>query len=71
MKQVLIHCKPEYLSQIKELGLYYIHSPNGEIDVTVPDIDYEYDHVCIDPDRQLCYENDIDYDQVNCIEAVS
>ena len=56
MKQVLIHCKPEYLSQIKELGLYYIHSPNGEIDVTVPDIDYEYDHVCIDPDRQLCYE---------------
>jgi len=70
MNQVLIHCKPEYLSQIKELGLYYIHSQNDEIDVTVPDIDYDPNHHIVDPDEQLCYLYDIDYDQVNCMELV-
>ena len=40
MNQVLIHCKPEYLPEVKRLGLNYIHSQNDEIDVTVSDIEY-------------------------------
>ena len=70
MNNVLIHCKPEYLPQVKELGLYYIHSKNDEIDVTVTDVDYDPDHYYVDPDQQLCDHYGIDYDQVNCIEAV-
>ena len=71
MNQVLIHCKPEYLPQVKELGLYYTHSQNGEIDVIVSDIDYDPNHYVVDPDEQLCEQYEIDYDQVNCIELVS
>ena len=71
MNQVLIHCKPEYLSQIKDLGLNYIHSPNGEIDVTVLDVEYDPNHYVVDPDEQICEQYEIDYDQVNCIELVS
>ena len=70
MKQILIHCKPEYLDEVKDLSLYYIHAPNGEIDVTVSDIEYDPDHYYTDPDEQLCDYYGIDYDQVNCIEAV-
>ena len=68
MNQILIHCKPEYLPEVKRLGLYYIHSQHDEIDVTVPDIDYdEYNPNC-DPDEQVCEHYGIDYDQVNCME---
>ena len=70
MNQVLIHCKPEYLPQVKELGLYYTHSQNGEIDVKVPDIDYDPNNYIVDPDEQLCDHYEIDYDQVNCMELV-
>ena len=70
MKQVLIHCKPEYLSQIKELGLYYTHSQNDEIDVIVPDIDYDPNNYIVDPDEQLCEHYGIDYDFVNDIELI-
>ena len=59
--------KESALDHIKELGLYYVHG-NGEIDVTVPDVDYDPNHSHIDPDEQLCYEYGIDYDLVNCIE---
>ena len=70
MRNILIHCKPSLLDQIKEMGLYYTHSNNGEVDVIVPDIETP-DHingVYIDPDIQLCNHYNIDYDQVNCIE---
>ena len=71
INNVLIHCKPEYLEEIKSLGLYYTHSPNGEIDVKVPDREYSIeDGYYPDPDEQLCEYYGIDYDQVNCIEAV-
>ena len=39
MRNILIHCKPSLLDQVKEMGLYYTHSNNGEVDVIVPDID--------------------------------
>ena len=68
MKNVLIHMKESALDHIKELDLNYVYG-NGEIDVTVPDIDYDPNHSHIDPDEQLCYEYGIDYDLVNCIEA--
>ena len=47
-----------------------IHGMN-EIDVVVDDIPYEVlDGTYQDPDVQLCEHYGIDYDQVNCIEAV-
>ena len=69
MKQVLIHCDPSYLSQVKDLGLSYTHSSNDEIDVTVSDISYDPDHYFVDPDEQLCDHYGIDYTFVNMIEA--
>ena len=70
MNQVLIHCKPEYLPDVKRLGLSYIHSKNDEIDVTVSDVDYDLNHYLVDPDEQLYEVYGINYNYVNCIEAV-
>ena len=70
MNQVLIHLKPEYLPEVKRLGLNYIHSSNDEIDVTVSDVDYDPNHYLVDPDEQLCEIYGINYNYVNCIEAV-
>ena len=70
MNNVLIHCNPNYLPKIKDLGLNYTHAPNGEIDVIVDDLPYDYNHAAIDPDVQLCNQYGIDYKQVNCIEAI-
>ena len=52
------------------MGLYYTHSNNGEVDVTVPDIETPdtVDGVYIDPDQYLCEFYELDYDQVNCVE---
>ena len=48
-----------------------IHGKN-EIDVIVNDIPYEIRNGKYeDPDAQLCGHYGIDYDQVNCIEAVN
>ena len=68
MNNVLIHCKPEYLPEVKRLGLNYIHSQNDEIDVTVPNIDYDLNHYVVDPDEQLCEIYGINYNYVNCME---
>ena len=70
MNQVLIHLKPEYLPEVKRLGLSYIHSKNDEIEVTVSDVDYDLNHYVVDPDEQLCEVYGINYNYVNCIEAV-
>ncbi len=61
----LIHCNPEYLPEIKELGLYYtINSAlDDEVDVKVPYIEVE-------TEEQLCEHYGIDYDQVLHIERV-
>ena len=70
MRNILIHCKPSLLDQIKEMGLYYTHCNNGEIEVMVPDIETpdHIDGVYIDPDQYLCDFYELDYDQVNCVE---
>ena len=68
MNNVLIHCKPEYLPEVKRLGLSYTHSSNDEIDVTVSDIDYDLNHYVVDPDEQLCEVYGINYNYVNCME---
>ena len=68
MKTILIHMKESALDSIKELGYDFIYSSNGEIDVYVPDVEYDPDHGIGDPDEQLCWHYNIDYDQVNCME---
>ena len=70
MKQVLIHCKESAEDLLKDLQLFYTYG-DGELDVIVPNIEYDPNHYYVDPDEQLCDEYGIDYDQVNCIEAVS
>ena len=71
---VLIHCQPDLLDDIKELGLNWTYSPihgKNEIDVVVDDIPYEIlDGTYQDPDVQLCEHYGINYDLVNCIEGV-
>ena len=70
---VLIHCKPNYLNEIKELGLNWSYSNRfgkDEIDVIVDDVPYELvDGSYQDPDEQLCEFYALDYNQVNCIES--
>ena len=68
MTKVLIHLQPEYLPDVKRLGLSYTHSSNDEIDVIVNDIDYDPNHYLVDPDEQLCELYGINYNYVNCME---
>ena len=70
MKQIIIHCKPNALNDIKELGLTYtINTKLNEIDVVVDEIEYDPSHSHVDPDEQLCDYYEIDYDtQFNCVE---
>ena len=68
--QALIHCKLDALTHLQSLGLNYQES-DGELDVIVDDIPYEViDGYYQDPDEQFCERLGIDYDLVNCIEAV-
>jgi|TARA_R100000781_G_scaffold20590_1_gene15543 hypothetical protein len=71
---VCIHCQPQLLDEIKELALKWSYSPihgKDEIDVVVDDIPYEIlDGTYQDPDVQLCEHYGINYDLVNCVEAI-
>ena len=69
MQRALIHFKLSAKNHLEDLGLKYQES-NGELDVIVDDIEYNRDHHIVDPDEQLCYLYNIDYDLVNCMEAV-
>ena len=70
-QQIVIHCKPDYLLKLRETGLTYFETNNDEVDVIVDDVPYEvHDGIYQDPDEQLCEHYGIDYDQVNCIEAM-
>ena len=70
MNKVLIHFKDYATKHLDNLGLKYTES-NGELDVIVDDIPYEVvDGYYQDPDEQLCERLGIDYDLVNCIEAI-
>ena len=73
---VLLHCQPTLLDFIIDNNFKWTYSPdknigNDEIDVVVDDIPYEVlDGTYQDPDVQLCEHYGIDYNQVNCIEAL-
>jgi len=66
----LIHMKLDALTHLQSLGLNY-QEHDGELDVIVDDIPYEVLGRCYqDPDEQLCNYYRINYDLVNCIEAI-
>ena len=71
---VCIHMKPSAIDSITNLKLDWDYSKQfgtEEIDVIVDDVPYEFmDGTYQDPDEQLCEHYGIDYDQVNCIEAL-
>ena len=72
---VIIHCKPEILQTDVINHPYIDYTKNvtltGEIDLIVDDVPYEVlDGTYQDPDVQLCEHYGIDYNQVNCIEAL-
>ena len=78
-KSVLIHCQPSLLNFVKENNMDWEYSTDhdvNEIDVYVDDVEYlDGNHpskngIWEDPDIQLCEHYGIDYNQVNCIEAV-
>ena len=70
MNDVVIHMKLESLTHLQSLGLKY-QEHDGELDVIVDDVPYEvHDGYYEDPDVQLCEHYGIDYDLVNCIEAI-
>tara|TARA_Y100001956_G_C4084285_1_gene169886 strand:+ start:322 stop:558 length:237 start_codon:yes stop_codon:yes gene_type:complete len=78
MKQVLIHMKPEAYEFLvkKNFAFDYDSEFNDEIDVIVNDVNYkdgnhpDMNGIWEDPDIQLCDYYGIDYNQVNCIEAI-
>ena len=73
-KSVLIHCQPSLLDFLVDNNMNWDYSKQhgeDELDVVVDDIPYEIlrgDYQ--DPDEQLCEHYGIDYNQVNCIEAM-
>ena len=61
-QQIMIHCKESYFNELSSMK--YDFSFNcGEYNVIVDDVDN------LD-DEQLCSHYGINYDQVNCIEAM-
>jgi len=73
-KSVLIHCKPTLEDWLTDNNIPWAFSEKhgfDEIDAVVDDIPYTIvDGIYEDPDKQLCEHYGIDYEQVNCIEAV-
>ena len=70
MQTVLIHCKPNYLTKVKELGYDYTLADEDVLTVIVPDVEYiVQDGYYQDPDEQLCEHYGIDYDEVYSMEA--
>ena len=73
-QSVLIHCKPsleQFLTNTDLIWSYNDTQDFDEIDVIVDDVPYEVlDGTYQDPDVQLCEHYGIDYNQVNCIEAL-
>ena len=67
MQNVLIHFKPSYENILIKKGISY-QVVDNELDVILPDV--ETNSLTEDPDVLFCEHYDLDYDQVNCIEAV-
>ena len=68
MNKVLIHFQPSYRGSLQLLG-YDFKEVDNELDVILPDVDTSAD-IYNDPDELFCEHYDLDYDQVNCLEAV-
>ena len=72
--KVIIHCQPSILDYVNDIGYDWDYSQQfgtDEVDVLVDNVTYEVrDGIYQDPDEQLCEHYGIDYDYVNCIEAV-
>ena len=71
MNQVVIHCQPSLTQDLQSLGLEFNFSKEfgaEELDVIVNDV--EFDSLTEDPDVLLCEHYGIDYEQINCIEAL-
>ena len=72
---VVIHCTPSIL-MTDVMNHPYINvqdniETTGEVDLIVDDVPYEIVNGSYqDPDEQLCEHYEIDYNLVNCIEAV-
>ena len=67
---VLIHFKESATNHLKDLGISYQQS-HGELHAIVDDVPYTVcDGIYQDPDVQFCEHYGINYDLVNCIEAV-
>ena len=68
--KVLIHFKESYQQALEDVGQFFTFG-DGELDAIVDDVPYTIeDGIYQDPDEQLCEHYGIDYDQVNCIEAL-
>ena len=79
MYNIVIHCQPAMEDFLKKTTLSWSYNDDqdvSEIDVIVPDVEYiDGNHpskngIWEDPDVQVCEHYGIDYDQVNCIEAL-
>ena len=75
MQTVVLHCKPQILDNEELLNnsnfMISDVTDLGEVDVYVDDIEYKViDGYYQDPDEQLCEHYGINYNLVNCIEAV-
>ena len=73
--QAVIHCKPQILDNEELINnsnlLVADVNDYGEVDIYVDDQPYQVvDGIYQDPDEQLCEHYGIDYNLVNCIEAV-
>ena len=75
----VIHCQPAIEDFIKKTSLCWEHTEDQdvpEIDVIVENVEYlDGNHpskngIWEDPDIQLCEHYGIDYNLVNCIEAI-
>ena len=69
-QQVIIHCKPSLREFLHQSNLSFEYTCN-ELNVIVDDVPYTVtEGYYQDPDEQLCEHYGINYDLVNCIEAV-
>ena len=69
-QQVLILCKESLFDWLVNSDLDFEYF-EGEYNVVVDDVPYKQSGTIYqDPDEQLCEHYGIDYDLVNCIEAM-
>ena len=68
--KVLIQFKESYQQTLEDVEQFFTFG-DGELDVIVDDVPYTHSEGFYqDPDEQLCEHYGIDYNLVNCIEAM-